>query len=376
MAVISSKPNTKLSWASQGNRAEPTSDKQLEGWNQEIPPHEIENWIQYKQDLATKYLYQEGIPEWDSSFEYNTTSYVKYNGVIYKLKPKAEVPNTAKQPDIETTSWEVAFEPYGSSANSIEEIRKIKELDGYISLYVSKTNPVMDGIATAPEFQATTIGGHTFQGAGADTGMFLNSNNEPEFRINNSPKAVVRNNPSLTASDNTIVTMDMLQELLRVLGADISAPTGIVVAMAARVVPEGYLECNGSTVSRTTYSKLFSVLGTTFGAGDGASTFNLPDLRGEFIRGFDSGRGVDPSRQFGSHQGDAIRNITGEFAATDDNRSLDIAKGAFYDTGISRGTGDGGAGVEPILGFDASRQVPTANENRPRNVSLTYIIKT
>ena len=376
MAVIPSKPNTKLLWASQGNKAEPTSDKQLEGWNQEIPPHEIENWIQYKQDLATKYLYQEGIPEWDSSFEYNTTSYVKYNGVIYKLKPKAEVPNTAKQPDIETTSWEVAFEPYGSSANSIEEIRKIKELDGYISLYVSKTNPVMDGIATAPEFQATTIGGHTFQGAGADTGMFLNSNNEPEFRINNIPKAVVRNNPSLTASDNTIVTMDMLQELLRVLGADISAPTGIVVAMAARVVPEGYLECNGSTVSRTTYSKLFSVLGTTFGAGDGASTFNLPDLRGEFIRGFDSGRGVDPSRQFGSHQGDAIRNITGEFAATDDNSSVGIAKGAFYDTGISRGNGTGGGGTEPILGFDASRQVPTANENRPRNVSLTYIIKT
>ena len=212
MAVISSKPNTKLPWASQGNRAEPTSDKQLEGWNQEIPPHEIENWIQYKQDLATKYLYQEGIPEWDSSFEYNTTSYVKYNGVIYKLKPNAEVPNTAKQPDIETTSWEIAFEPYGSSANSIEEIRKIKELEGYLSLYVSKASPVMDGIATAPEFQATTIGGHTFQGAGADTGLFLNTNNEPEIKINNVTKATVRNSPSLTSSDTTLVTTEMLQQ--------------------------------------------------------------------------------------------------------------------------------------------------------------------
>ena len=101
MAVISTKPNTKLPWASQGNRAEPTPDKQLEGWVQEIPPHEMENWVQYKQDLAIKYLYQEGIPEWDSSFEYNTTSYVKYNGVIYKLAEDAEVPNTNKQPDIE-----------------------------------------------------------------------------------------------------------------------------------------------------------------------------------------------------------------------------------------------------------------------------------
>ena len=151
--VSLSKPNTKLMWASQGNRAEPTSDKQLEGWVQEIPPHEMENWVQYKQDLAIKYLYQEGIPEWDSSFEFNTTSYVKYNGVIYKLKDAAEVPNVNKQPDIETTSWEIAFEPYGASSPLAEEIRKIKELEGYLSLYVSKANPVMTGIATAPELK-------------------------------------------------------------------------------------------------------------------------------------------------------------------------------------------------------------------------------
>lgn len=201
-------------WASQGNRAEPTSDKQLEGWVQEIPPHEMENWVQYKQDLAIKYLFQEGIPEWDSSFEYNTTSYVKYNGVIYRLKSGAEVPNTAKQPDVETTSWEIAFEPYGASSPLAEEIRKIKELEGHLSLYVSKANPVMDGIAVAPEFQSTSQGGFTFQNTGTDTGMFLNANNEPEFRINNTPKAVVRNSPSLQANDNTIVTMAMLQQAL------------------------------------------------------------------------------------------------------------------------------------------------------------------
>ena len=212
MAVISSKPNTKLPWASQGNRAEPTSDKQLEGWVQEIPPHEMENWVQYKQDLAIKYLYQEGIPEWDSSFEFNTTSYVKYNGVIYKLKEAAEVPNVNKQPDIETTSWEIAFEPCGASSPLAEEIRKIKELEGYLSLYVSKANPIMVGIAIAPEFQATAEGGHTFQDTGTDTGLFLNDNNEPEFKVNNVTKATVRNTPSLTSSDTTLVTTAMLQQ--------------------------------------------------------------------------------------------------------------------------------------------------------------------
>ena len=212
MAVIPSKPNTKLPWASQGNRAEPTSDKQLEGWVQEIPPHEMENWVQYKQDLAIKYLYQEGIPEWDSSFEFNTTSYVKYNGVVYKLKEAAEVPNVNKQPDIETTSWEIAFEPYGASSPLAEEIRKIKELEGYLSLYVSKADPIMDGIATAPEFQATAEGGFTFQDTGTDTGMFLNDNNEPEFKVNNVTKATVRNTPSLTSEDSTLVTTAMLKD--------------------------------------------------------------------------------------------------------------------------------------------------------------------
>lgn len=240
MAIIPSKPDVKLPWASQGNRAEPTSDKQLEGWVQEIPPHEMENWVQYKQDLAIKYLYQEGIPEWDTSFEYNTTSYVKYNGVIYKLKSGAEVPNTNKQPDVETTSWEIAFEPYGTSSPLAEEIRKIKELEGYLSLYVSKANPVMDGIAIAPEFQATSEGGHTFQGAGADTGLFLNSNNEPEFKINDVTKATVRNVPSLTSSDTTLVTTAMLQQFQTNL-LDKMFPIGISIITQDPRNPSDYL---------------------------------------------------------------------------------------------------------------------------------------
>lgn len=240
MAVIPSKPNTKLMWAAQGNRAEPTSDKQLEGWVQEIPPHEMENWVQYKQDLAIKYLYQEGIPEWDSSFEYNTTSYVKYQGVIYKLKDGAEVPNIGKQPNVETVSWEIAFEPYGASSPLAEEIRKIKELEGHLSLYVSKANPVMDGIAVAPEFQSTSQGGFTFQNTGTDTGMFLNSNNEPEFRINNTPKAVVRNNPSLQSSDNTIVTMAMLQEFKTNM-FNVQFPVGISIITQDPRNPAEYL---------------------------------------------------------------------------------------------------------------------------------------
>ncbi|WP_322099512.1 phage tail protein, partial [Haematospirillum sp. 15-248] len=80
------------------------------------------------------------------------------------------------------------------------------------------------------------------------------------------------------------------------------APVGSVIMHAGRTPPPFYLVCNGQTLSRTDYAQLFAVIGTTFGSGDGRTTFSLPDLRGEFLRGWDGGRGVDPRRTFGSWQ--------------------------------------------------------------------------
>lgn len=79
-------------------------------------------------------------------------------------------------------------------------------------------------------------------------------------------------------------------------------PAGTVQYFAGPNAPAGYLICDGKTVSREAYAKLFAVIGTLYGAGDGATTFNLPDLRGEFIRGLDGGRGVDTGRLLGSLQ--------------------------------------------------------------------------
>lgn len=64
----------------------------------------------------------------------------------------------------------------------------------------------------------------------------------------------------------------------------------------------GFLYCDGSEVSRTTFADLFSKIGTTWGVGDTSTTFNLPDFRGQFLRGYDDDRGVDPGRVFGDHQ--------------------------------------------------------------------------
>jgi phage-related tail fiber protein len=125
-------------------------------------------------------------------------------------------------------------------------------------------------------------------------------------------------------------------------------------------------------LSRTTYADLFAVIGTTFGDGDGSTTFKVPDLRGEFIRGWSADRsGVDVDRDFGSTQGDAIRNITGTVGTVGANSTVN---GAFAK--ISGGVDIDNSGLpDQAVDFDASRVVPTADENRPRNIALLACIK-
>ncbi|MBS6000320.1 MAG: tail fiber protein [Haemophilus haemolyticus] len=159
---------------------------------------------------------------------------------------------------------------------------------------------------------------------------------------------------------------------------------GEVAFFARTTQPSGWLKANGAAVSRTTYAALFAAIGTTFGAGDGRSTFNLPDLRGEFVRGLDDGRNVDAGRRLGTAQGDAIRNITGAFDTSKGSwaqQFVDFAEtsGAFdLIRGNKQWTGDpnnGGNNLPTGFKFDASRVVPTANENRPRNIALLACIK-
>ena len=165
-------------------------------------------------------------------------------------------------------------------------------------------------------------------------------------------------------------------------------PPGAVMAFAMQAPPIGWLACDGSAVSRTQYKNLFDAIGTTFGAGDGSTTFNLPDLRGEFIRGWDNNRGVDPGRQFGSWQEDALQNITGSITVkptssiqflTDGGQSSIITEGALgitsYSNKMSIDNGPTTTLYPDGIFFDASRSARTASETRPRNVALLYCIK-
>lgn len=80
--------------------------------------------------------------------------------------------------------------------------------------------------------------------------------------------------------------------------------SGLIMAWPTNTAPNGWLECDGSAVSRTTYADLFAVIGTNYGSGDGSTTFNLPDFRGYFLRGYDNAAGNDPDAASRTDRGD------------------------------------------------------------------------
>lgn len=111
------------------------------------------------------------------------------------------------------------------------------------------------------------------------------------------------------------------EERLLASEAKIAARIGTIFFVADDVAPEGSLICDGRLLSRTTYADLFAKLGTTYGAGDGSTTFQLPDYRGEFLRGWDGGRGVDADRVRGSFQTDQNKTHTHSGTTSSDSHT-------------------------------------------------------
>ncbi len=157
--------------------------------------------------------------------------------------------------------------------------------------------------------------------------------------------------------------------------ANALCPAGSVTAFAGANVPSGWLLCDGSAVSRTAYASLFAAVGTAWGTGDGATTFNLPDMRGVFLRGVDSGRGQDPdtgsrSATAGGNSGDAVGSYQADMFASH-THSFQWGGGGI--------TGASSPYQVPIYnqGFNNTFTTSAAggSETRPKNVYVNYIIK-
>lgn len=160
---------------------------------------------------------------------------------------------------------------------------------------------------------------------------------------------------------------------------DLGSPAGIVVPFAGTAAPSGWLACNGANVSRIDYATLFAAIGITWGAGDGSTTFTLPDLRGAFVRGSGTSS-LDPNspRAVGSFQAEAY--LSHNHSASDSGH----AHGYTVVTSTSQATGGSGSnyfnssgGSTTGTGY-ANISIGSSGgaETRPDNYALLYIIKT
>lgn len=162
-------------------------------------------------------------------------------------------------------------------------------------------------------------------------------------------------------------------------------PPGVIAHFATNTAPSGWLKANGALVSRTTYAALFAVIGTTFGAGDGSTTFNIPDLRGEFLRCLDDGRGIDAARGIGTAQ--SSQNLShnhGGLNGAAGGHSHTIPSGAATSTGggsvgnkEANQTGTDGATLytDAVSAHQHSISSDGGAEARPRNIALLACIK-
>lgn len=145
-------------------------------------------------------------------------------------------------------------------------------------------------------------------------------------------------------------------------------PTGFVVYCAIEEVPDGYLICDGSEVSRTTYSDLFNVIGTIFGSGDGSTTFAIPDLLDKFIQG---------DTVVGTSKAAGLPNITGNTGYG--GHEVGTMSGAFYSGGGSTVWGPNSYEYETHTAyFDASRSSSIYGRSstvQPPALTLLPIIK-
>ena len=161
---------------------------------------------------------------------------------------------------------------------------------------------------------------------------------------------------------------------------------GTSIVWNTSTIPNGYLEEDGAAISRTTYAALFAIIGTTFGVGDGSTTFNLPDKRGEFLRGFNNGAGNDPDAATRTDRGDGT---TGDNIGT---KQASISGGSEV-TSINIATMAFNIGTRTVPRAGTSTRVTTGGdlgnvphgitlttalfgaETRPRNINVIYCIK-
>ncbi|EDU4824314.1 phage tail protein [Salmonella enterica subsp. enterica serovar Anatum] len=271
-------------------------------------------------------------------------------------------------------------------------------INNALALKAPLSSPALTGTPTAPtaaqsvnntQIATTAFVKSAIAGMVGSAPAALDTLNELAAALGNDPNFATTMLNALAGKqplDNTLTNLsgkDVAGLLTYLgLGEGSALPVGVPVPWPSATPPTGWLKCNGAAFSAEEYPELAKAYPTK----------KLPDLRGEFIRGWDDGRGMDTGRAILSAQGDAIRNIYGEFRTVNtENYSIWETAGSFKGAivPLSPSTNNSyfsltrsmvteradGAVYPKVIGLDASRIVPTANENRPRNIAFNYIVR-
>lgn len=158
------------------------------------------------------------------------------------------------------------------------------------------------------------------------------------------------NSSTISVGSSTVIDRSIKDQVL---------PVGSIIEWPLSTPPTGFLELDGSAINRTTYADLFAVVGTTWGSGNGTTTFDLRDDRGEFKRGWDNGRGVDSGRGLNSWQDHAIESHNHTFSLAAMNEAI---------SGSVAGSAPGSISQQPTTSTGGS-------ETRPRNLAVMYCVK-
>ena len=199
--------------------------------------------------------------------------------------------------------------------------------------------------------------------------------------------------PTVVVADNEVTTAKIADGAVtqaKLNSGIILVPTGAIMPFAMNSAPSGWLAANGAAVSRATFSTLFAAIGTTYGTGDGSTTFNLPDLRGYFVRGAGTNTDGTAAGTFGAKQGNTVGPHT-HSGTTDPAGShthpMNIAVGVSGNTSglqvaaptnnefatARLSTQAAGSHTHP---FTTSSQSPASTtETRPDNIAMLYCIK-
>jgi microcystin-dependent protein len=325
----------------------------------------------------------------------------------------------------------VLVEPTEVSVLQYDQNNDVAWKSGSLTSPIKLPSLQLNAVNIAPKIMVLQADGTVRQWQPTDTGdNFLAYWDGTQWKIGNLASLLPAGNGVLVKTGSSFSLANGVNgDFLQVLSGSIQfnstipggIPTGTVVPYAANSAPSGWVICDGSLYGRTALDpspqvNLFGVIGTTYGIGDGLTTFAIPDLRGMFVRGFDNGRGLDLLRVFGTDQSFAVESH--DHSGTTGNQSVGhthpfsgttVSAGSHTHTqNIKTGTGGTGAalavsnlisneanstrisinaagdhthnfsGTTGAVSADHTHSIPSygQTETRPRNVAMNYIIKT